>query len=48
MLLKSGTKMWPTFVIFKKLPIVNNLKLGENSPNPVTLLSIRSLRDMGT
>jgi hypothetical protein len=34
--------MWPTFVIFKNLPIVNNGKLGENSPNPVTLSGIVS------
>jgi hypothetical protein len=37
---KSGTKIWATSVIFKKkLLNVNNRPMGENSPNPVTLIS---------
>jgi hypothetical protein len=32
--------MWATFVIFTKLPIVNNRALGENSPNLVTLFGV--------
>jgi hypothetical protein len=35
---KSSTKMWTTFVIFKKLPKVNNQPMGGNFPNLVTPL----------
>jgi hypothetical protein len=31
--------MWATFVIFTKLPKVNNRPIGEKSPNLVSLLS---------
>jgi hypothetical protein len=34
---KSSPIVWPTFVIFKKQPKVNNRPIGENSPNLVTL-----------
>jgi hypothetical protein len=34
---KVGLKMWPTFVIFKKIAKVNNQPMGENSANLVTL-----------
>jgi hypothetical protein len=30
--------MWANSVIFKKMPKLNNRKLGVNSPNPVTLI----------
>jgi hypothetical protein len=35
---KSSPSIWAISVIFKKLPKVNNHPIGDNSPNPVTLL----------
>jgi hypothetical protein len=37
---KSSPNIWSTPVIFKKLPKENNHPMGENSPNPVTLLRV--------
>jgi hypothetical protein len=31
--------MWATYVVGKQLPQQNNRPLGENSPNPVTLIT---------
>jgi hypothetical protein len=36
---KIAQKMWATSLIFKNGEKVNNLRLGENSPNLVTLIS---------
>jgi hypothetical protein len=36
---KGTPIMWATSVIFKKLLRVNNHPLGENSPNPVPLIT---------
>jgi hypothetical protein len=37
---KSSLKSYAISVIFKTLPEVNNIRMGENSPNLVTLLLI--------
>jgi hypothetical protein len=39
---KVAQKFWNTFVIFKKLPKVNNRLTGENSPHVVTLTQSRA------
>jgi hypothetical protein len=46
---KSSPKLWATFVFFIKLTKENNRPLGENSPNPVTLVPKfeKSLRNLG-
>jgi hypothetical protein len=35
---KSSREICATFVFFKQQPKVNNRPMGENSPNPVTLI----------
>jgi hypothetical protein len=37
--IKSSPKILPTSVIFVQLPKVNSRSMGENSPNPVTLVA---------
>jgi hypothetical protein len=41
---KRMAKYWTLNLIFKNLPEEKNLSIGENSPNPVTLLPSRTLK----
>jgi hypothetical protein len=41
----SGPTIWPISEIFEKLPKQNNRRMGEKSPNLVTLLSNHAAAD---
>jgi hypothetical protein len=46
---KSSATIYAAYVIFRKLPNVNNRPIGENSPNLVTLPMMQSyLRSLET